>query len=161
MTAGQGAAGQGLHLSILAWAARHAVNKGLVKYEAASEKFSSQSTTLVDTRMRDLFDGDGNKRRSGEVPSHEKDREYMTLLAANLMLMQFKVNFYFYALWIRCLNGCRYVVVMYGDSILWFDILPCWYRLSFGRRTIFKPSQCITSCTLIFFWTETPNSNDL
>ncbi|KGB74687.2 transcriptional activator [Cryptococcus deuterogattii R265] len=91
MTAGQGAAGQGLHLSILAWAARHAVNKGLVKYEAASEKFSSQSTTLVDTRMRDLFDGDGNERRSGEVPGHEKDREYMTLLAANLMLMQFKI----------------------------------------------------------------------
>ncbi|OWZ62588.1 hypothetical protein AYX14_00008 [Cryptococcus neoformans] len=91
MTAGQGSAGQGLHLSILAWAARHAVNRGLVKYEAASEKFSSQSTTLVNKRMRDLFDGDGNEKSSGEMPSHEKNREYMTLLAANLMLMQFKI----------------------------------------------------------------------
>lgn len=91
MAAGQGSAGQGLHLSILAWAARHAVNRGLVKYEAASEKFSSQSATLVNNRMRDLFDGDGNERRSGAMPNHEKNREYMTLLASNLMLMQFKI----------------------------------------------------------------------
>lgn len=122
MTAGQGSAGQGLHLSILAWAARHAVNRGLVKYEAASEKFSSQSTTLVNKRMRDLFDRDGNERSSGEMPSHEKNREYMTLLAANLMLMQFKVSFYFSALWMHCLDGCRYAEVIYGDSTLWFGI---------------------------------------
>lgn len=122
MAAGQGSAGQGLHLSILAWAARHAVNRGLVKYEAASEKFSSQSATLVNNRMRDLFDGDGNERRSGAMPNHEKNREYMTLLASNLMLMQFKVSFYFLALWIHCLHDCRYAVVMYGDSIRWFGI---------------------------------------
>lgn len=98
------------------------MNRGLVKYEAASEKFSSQSTTLVNKRMRDLFDRDGNERSSGEMPSHEKNREYMTLLAANLMLMQFKVSFYFSALWMHCRDGCRYAEVIYGDSTLWFGI---------------------------------------
>lgn len=56
------------------------------------------------------------------MPNHEKNREYMTLLAANLMLMQFKVSFYCLALWIQCLHDRRYAVVMYGDSIRWFGI---------------------------------------
>ncbi|TYJ53754.1 hypothetical protein B9479_005592 [Cryptococcus floricola] len=90
MTAGVGPASQGLHLSILAWAARHMVNRGLVKYEAVSEKFSGQATSLVDRRMAELFDSKGVEI-SGSVEEEDRDREYMTLLAAAVMLMQFKI----------------------------------------------------------------------
>ncbi|WVQ77263.1 hypothetical protein IAR50_006947 [Cryptococcus sp. DSM 104548] len=90
MTAGVGPASQGLHLSILAWAARHMVNRGLVKYEAVSEKFSGQATRLVDRRMAELFDSNGAET-AGSVEEEDRDREYMTLLAAAVMLMQFKI----------------------------------------------------------------------
>ncbi|ORY27123.1 fungal-specific transcription factor domain-domain-containing protein [Naematelia encephala] len=89
-TARRGPAGQGLHLSILAWAARHMVNRGLVKYEAKCEKFSSQAINLINTRMAELFDEEGVQRPANE-PQGDADTEYMTLLAAALMIMQFKI----------------------------------------------------------------------
>ncbi|KAK8858954.1 hypothetical protein IAR55_003185 [Kwoniella newhampshirensis] len=92
MTVGRGPAGQGLHLSILAWTGRHMVNRGLMKYEAVSEKFSAQATNLVNERMAHLFDGRGNERMAQGDESQDKDTEKMTLLAASLMLMQFKVG---------------------------------------------------------------------
>ncbi|KAK6910371.1 hypothetical protein I203_104403 [Kwoniella mangroviensis CBS 8507] len=95
MTAGRGPAGQSLHLSILAWAARHMVNRGLAKYEAVSEKFSLQATTHLDNRMNQLFDKRGKEKAqnsSGDgAEHHDKDTEKMTLLAAALMIMQFKI----------------------------------------------------------------------
>ncbi|WWC61542.1 uncharacterized protein I303_104126 [Kwoniella dejecticola CBS 10117] len=91
MTAGRGPAGQSLHLSILAWAARHMVNRGLAKYEAVSEKFSVQATNHLDTRMDQLFDKRGNERTAAIADHHDKDTEKMTLLAAALMIMQFKI----------------------------------------------------------------------
>ncbi|WWD17573.1 hypothetical protein CI109_102014 [Kwoniella shandongensis] len=94
MTVGRGPAGQGLHLSILAWTARHMVNRGLMKYEAVSEKFSSQATNLVNERMVALFDGATGAETGVQAQAEEnqdKDTEKMTLLAASLMLMQFKI----------------------------------------------------------------------
>nr|XP_019010670.1 uncharacterized protein I206_03972 [Kwoniella pini CBS 10737]OCF49451.1 hypothetical protein I206_03972 [Kwoniella pini CBS 10737] len=91
MTAGRGPAGQSLHLSILAWAARHMVNRGLAKYEAVSEKFSVQATNHLDTRMDQLFDKRGHERASIAIEHHDPDTEKMTLLAAALMIMQFKI----------------------------------------------------------------------
>ncbi|OCF31007.1 hypothetical protein I316_07278 [Kwoniella heveanensis BCC8398] len=96
MTAGQGEAGKGLHLSILAWAARHMVNRGLAKYEAVSEKFSSQSMNLINARMEELFDRKGNPRPPSDTGSSSNkakdlDTEKMTLLAAAIMIMQFKI----------------------------------------------------------------------
>ncbi|WVF71737.1 hypothetical protein IAT40_006545 [Kwoniella sp. CBS 6097] len=96
MTAGQGEAGKGLHLSILAWAARHMVNRGLAKYEAVSEKFSSQSMSLINARMEALFDRKGNPKIPSETSrssdtARDLDTEKMTLLAAAIMIMQFKI----------------------------------------------------------------------
>ncbi|WRT66087.1 uncharacterized protein IL334_003040 [Kwoniella shivajii] len=91
MTAGRGPAGQSLHLSILAWAARHMVNRGLAKYEAVSEKFSLQATSLLDTRMEQLFDKKGKEKPPADSENQDRDTEKMTLLAAALMIMQFKI----------------------------------------------------------------------
>nr|XP_019046014.1 hypothetical protein I302_04754 [Kwoniella bestiolae CBS 10118]OCF24944.1 hypothetical protein I302_04754 [Kwoniella bestiolae CBS 10118] len=92
MTASRGPAGQSLHLSILAWAARHMVNRGLAKYEAVSEKFSVQATSNLDNRMSQLFDKRGKEIASTDGGEHhDKDTEKMTLLAAALMIMQFKI----------------------------------------------------------------------
>ncbi|WVR07312.1 hypothetical protein IAU60_004353 [Kwoniella sp. DSM 27419] len=92
MTAGRGPAGQALHFSILAWAARHAVNRGQSKYEAASEKFSGRSMHMLDSRMEELFDKKGKERPLSDAERDpDTDHEKMTLLAAALMIMQFKI----------------------------------------------------------------------
>lgn len=65
-----------LYLSILAWAGRHLANSGKAKYEAVSERLGEQASTLVLAQLAQ--------------ETEEKDR--MTLLAAALMVMQFKVS---------------------------------------------------------------------
>ena len=69
--------GQGLHLSILAWAGRHMVNQGQTKYEAVSERLGLQAAQIImDTLARNDHD----------------DKVAMTLFAGLLMMVQFKVS---------------------------------------------------------------------
>ena len=74
-------AGQGLHLSLLAWAGRHMVNRGQMRYEAISEKLGTQAAQILDDRMEKMADcttADLN--------------ELLTLFAAVLMMVQYKVS---------------------------------------------------------------------
>lgn len=63
----------------MAWAGKHAVNKGQIRYEAISEKLGAQALGLVEGLI-------GNGGLEGE------DVERLTLLAAMLMVVQFKVG---------------------------------------------------------------------
>ncbi|ORY35758.1 fungal-specific transcription factor domain-domain-containing protein [Naematelia encephala] len=73
-------AGQGLHLSILAWAGRHMVNQGQPKYEAVSERLGSQAAQIIMEKL-------GN----GRDPAKMEEQELLTLFAGLLMLVQFKI----------------------------------------------------------------------
>lgn len=76
-------AGQGLHLSILAWAGRHMVNQGQVKYESVSERLGEKAMRIVLAKLEEW------KRGSSEIMG---ENERMTLLAGALMIVQFKVS---------------------------------------------------------------------
>ena len=71
------ASGQGLHFSILAWAGRHMANKGQERYEVPSERLANQASQIV-------------LERCAVVPGPD---ETMTLFAALLMLVQYKVGY--------------------------------------------------------------------
>jgi hypothetical protein len=74
-------AGQGLHLSVLAWAGRHMVNQGQLKYEAVSERLGTQASQIIlDMLARDV-----------ETRVLES-KELVTLFAGILMLVQYKVS---------------------------------------------------------------------
>jgi hypothetical protein len=72
--------GQALHHSILAWAGRHMVNQGQVRYEAISEKLSEKALGIASKRLGETT-----------VLGGLADSERLMLLATILMSMQFKV----------------------------------------------------------------------
>jgi transcriptional activator protein UGA3 len=76
-------AGQGLHLSILAWAGRHMVNQGQVKYEAVSERLGEKAGRIILAKLEEWSRG-----ATGAISETER----MTLLAGALMVVQFKVS---------------------------------------------------------------------
>lgn len=82
-SAGGGLAAQGLHLSILAWTGRHLANRGQAEYEAVCERLGSQATNIV---MGSLDD------RAAATAQTNDSNDDLTLLAAGLMIMQFKVR---------------------------------------------------------------------
>ena len=78
-------AGQGLHLSILAWAGRHMVNRGQANYEAVSERLGNQASQIILDKLEreDLTRMDGG--------------ELLTLFAGVIMLISFKVRRHHFA----------------------------------------------------------------
>jgi hypothetical protein len=73
-------AGQGLHMSILAWAGRHMVNRGQANYEAVSERLSGQATQII---MEKLMK---------EKLEMLEQSELLTLFSGLIMLISFKVS---------------------------------------------------------------------
>lgn len=73
-------AAQALHLSIMAWAGIHAVNNGQSRFEITSERLGQQATALFTSRIAEGYDG--------------TDEERLTMLAAGLMIVQYKVTFF-------------------------------------------------------------------
>jgi hypothetical protein len=71
-------AAQALHLSIMAWAGIHAVNNGQSRFEITSERLGQQATALLTSRLAEGYDG--------------TDQERLTMLAAGLMIVQYKVS---------------------------------------------------------------------
>ena len=67
-----------LYLAIIAWAARHAVNKGQLRFEIRSERLAEEAASLIKLGLSD---------EGGSAMD-----ENMTMFAATLMLMQFKVG---------------------------------------------------------------------
>ncbi|KAL1410868.1 hypothetical protein Q8F55_001811 [Vanrija albida] len=82
-----GAGGKGspatraLYLSILSWAGRHMANSGHAKYEAVSERLGAQAGSM----LLPLLETDERGDTGVEKPEH------MTLLAAAIMVVQFKI----------------------------------------------------------------------
>jgi len=92
-----------LYLSILAWAGRHLANSGHPRYEAICERLGAQAGTMVLAQLeqaeKELHEEEmhGRDRTTPRSPEQaEEDREVdgerMTLLAAALMVMQFRVS---------------------------------------------------------------------
>jgi len=73
-------AGQGLHLSILAWAGRHMVNRGQANYEAVSERLGNQASQIILDKL------------DREELSTMDQGELLTLFAGVIMLISFKVS---------------------------------------------------------------------
>lgn len=73
-------AGQGLHMSILAWAGRHMVNRGQANYEAVSERLSGQATQIIMDKL------------VKENLKTLEQSELLTLFSGLIMLISFKVS---------------------------------------------------------------------
>lgn len=79
----RGNAAQALHLSIMAWAGAHAVNNGQPRFEIMSARLGDQATALISTRLAQGYEG--------------TDEERLTMLAAALMVVQYKVSCVLYS----------------------------------------------------------------
>ncbi len=79
----RGEAARALHIAILAWSGRHLTNQGQFKFEASSETYGAQALSLVSNLLA---------KRLAPNSHPEDETQQITLLAAVLMVLQYKVG---------------------------------------------------------------------
>ncbi|PWN48811.1 hypothetical protein IE53DRAFT_398972 [Violaceomyces palustris] len=80
---------EGESLSILAWASKHMVNQGEDRYESTSERSGSQASSELERLLKERR---SRENREDASSSQIEDKEDLTLLAATLMVISFKIT---------------------------------------------------------------------